>query len=538
MSDKIEQIIEALRKKILESAIRGELVPQNPDDEPASVLLERIAEEREKLIREKKIKKPKTTSRIFRRDGHFYESINGGEPTCIDDDIPFDIPDSWEWCRLTSVCSFLSRGKSPKYSETEKKYPVFAQKCNLKEGGISLEKARFLDPKTIEKWQEVYKLQSGDILINSTGTGTVCRTRVFNESCLGHYPFTVPDSHVTVVRTFNAINSFFVFAFVESVETQKYLEENLSGSTNQKELYIGVLENLLIPIPPAKEQENMVNEIASLFAKLETISISRRYYKRILSETPTSLRQQLIQSAIQGQLVPQNPNDEPASVLLERIAEERASKMGKKAVKSMSRIERRGSKTYELFPDGSEKDISDEIPFEIPSSWEWARLSTLLESCSTGPFGSMLHKSDYVDFQKGIPLINPTNIKEGIICSLGIQKVSGEKADCLAKYRLKEGDIILARRGDLSKCAVITKAESKWLCGTGSFFLHLTMIENAYFCCVYSSQYTQSILLGDSVGSTMQNLNQSVLNNLLMPIPPLQEQHRIVEKLDALLKLE
>ena len=149
----------------------------------------------------------------------------------------------------------------------------------------------------------------------------------------------------------------------------------------------------------------------------------------------------------------------------------------------------------------------------------------------------MLHKSDYVDFQKGIPLINPTNIKEGIICTLGIQKVSEEKADCLAKYRLKEGDIILARRGDLSKCAVITKAESKWLCGTGSFFLHLTMIENAYFCCVYSSQYTQSILLGDSVGSTMQNLNQSVLNNLLMPIPPLQEQHRIVEKLDALLKL-
>ena len=145
MSDKIERIIDALRKKILESAIRGELVPQNPEDEPASKLLERIAEERERLIRERKIKKPKSTSRIFRRDGHFYESINGGEATCIDDDIPFETPDSWEWCRLTSVCSFLSRGKSPKYSETEKKYPVFAQKCNLKEGGVSLEKARFLD---------------------------------------------------------------------------------------------------------------------------------------------------------------------------------------------------------------------------------------------------------------------------------------------------------------------------------------------------------------------------------------------------------
>ena len=293
----------------------------------------------------------------------------------------------------------------------------------------------------------------------------------------------------------------------------------------------------LIPLPPKRESSRIVKEIESYYSALEKIQDSRARYKRILSETPTSLRQQLIQAAIQGQLVPQNPNDEPASVLLERIAQERTAKLGKKAVKSMSRIERRGSKTYELFPDGSKKDISDEIPFDIPSSWEWARLSTLLECCSTGPFGSMLHKSDYVDFPKGIPLINPTNIKEGIICSLGIQKVSKEKADCLAKYRLKEGDIILARRGDLSKCAVITKAESKWLCGTGSFFLPLTMIENAYFCCVYSSQYTQSILFGDSVGSTMQNLNQSVLNNLLMPIPPLQEQHRIVEKLDALLKL-
>ena len=103
MSDKIERIINALRKKILESAIRGELVPQNPDDQPASELLARIAEEREQLIKEKKIKKPKSTSRIFRRDGHFYESINGGSPVCIDDDIPFEIPDSWEWCRLTSV---------------------------------------------------------------------------------------------------------------------------------------------------------------------------------------------------------------------------------------------------------------------------------------------------------------------------------------------------------------------------------------------------------------------------------------------------
>ncbi len=341
-----------------------------------------------------------------------------------------------------------------------------------------------------------------------------------------------------IARTFDEkiIPSFLLVLFKSEYFIRKGLA-TFTGTAGQQRISSDFFSSFLVALPPTNEQIRLVRAVQNRFQALNDIEKSRRYYKRIRSETPTSLRQQLIQAAIQGQLVPQNPSDEPASVLLERIAQERTAKLGKKAAKSMSRIERRGSKTYELFPDGSEKDISDEIPFEIPDSWEWARLSTLLESCSTGPFGSMLHKSDYVDFQKGIPLINPINIKEGIICSLGIQKVSKEKADCLAKYRLKEGDIILARRGDLSKCAVITKAESKWLCGTGSFFLHLTMIENAYFCCVYSSQYTQGILLGDSVGSTMQNLNQSVLNNLLMPIPPLQEQHRIVEKLGALLKL-
>ena len=510
MSDKIERIIDALRKKILEEAIRGNLVPQNPEDEPASVLLQRIEAERERLIKEKKIKRPKSVSKIFRRDGHFYESINGGEPTCIDDDIPFDIPDSWEWCRLTSVCSFLSRGKSPKYSETEKKYPVFAQKCNLKEGGISLEKARFLDPKTIEKWQEVYKLQSGDILINSTGTGTVCRTRVFNESCLGHYPFTVPDSHVTVVRTFNAINSFFIFSYIEAVETQKYLEENLTGSTNQKELYIGVLENLLIPVPPAKEQGNIVNEIAALCKKLETISVSRRYYKRIRSETPTSLRQQLIQAAIQGQLVPQNPNDEPATILLERIAQERIAKQGKKAAKSMCRIERRGSKTYEIFPDGSEKDISGEIPFNIPLSWEWSRL------------GHICINRD----SERVPLSCTQREKQQKLydyygASGVIDKVESYLFDSKLLLIGEDGANLINRSTDIAFFA-----EGKYWVNNHAHVLDSFEAMPLDFLRLYIN----SISLAPFVTGTAQpKLNQERLNAILVPVPPCCEQQRIVD---------
>ena len=172
---------------------------------------------------------------------------------------------------LNDLCSFLSRGKSPKYSENDKIYPVFAQKCNLKEGGVSLEQARFLDPSTIDKWDSKYKLQTGDVLVNSTGTGTVGRTRLFNESCLGKYPFVVPDSHISVVRTFEEINSKYVFAYMSSLLVQLYLEDNLAGSTNQKELYIGVLENLYFPLPPLSEQQRIVTKIEELFSTLDNI---------------------------------------------------------------------------------------------------------------------------------------------------------------------------------------------------------------------------------------------------------------------------
>ena len=218
-----------LRQKILDLAIRGKLVPQDPNDEPASVLLERIKEEKERLIKEGKIRKSKKT---VSSDTPHYENV------------PFEIPDNWVWTTLEEICLFLSRGKSPKYSDTDKTYPVFAQKCNLKEGGISLEQARFLDPSTICKWSEEYKLKTGDVLVNSTGTGTVGRTRLFHESYLKNYPFVVPDSHVSVIRTTNEIKSEFVFAYISSQLIQRHLEDNLAGSTNQKELYIGGLSDL------------------------------------------------------------------------------------------------------------------------------------------------------------------------------------------------------------------------------------------------------------------------------------------------------
>ena len=186
--------------------------------------------------------------------------------------VPFDLPKTWQLTKLKDLCVFLSRGKSPKYSETDKTYPVFAQKCNLKDGGISLEHARFLDPTTVSKWKDVYKLQDGDILINSTGTGTVCRTRLFKTRYLNNYPFVVPDSHVSVIRLHKLISPEYACIVLSSNASQSYMMDNLAGSTNQKELYISVLENLIFPVPPIEEQRRIVYIVKKISEYIDKIA--------------------------------------------------------------------------------------------------------------------------------------------------------------------------------------------------------------------------------------------------------------------------
>ena len=228
--------------------------------------------------------------------------------------MPFEVPENWGWTTIGELCSFLSRGKSPKYSE-ERKYPVFAQKCNLYDGDISLEKARFLDPKTISKWSDEYKLIDGDILVNSTGTGTVGRTRLFHSDVLGDYPFVVPDSHVSVIRSFEEIESKFVLAFLSSDYGQTYIEDNLAGSTNQKELYIGVLDNMQFPLPPHEEQLRIVTTVDKWFTLIDTLESA----KEDLQTSIAQAKSKILDLAIHGKLVPQDPNDEPAIELLKRI---------------------------------------------------------------------------------------------------------------------------------------------------------------------------------------------------------------------------
>ena len=247
-----------------------------------------------------------------------------------------------------------------------------------------------------------------------------------------------------------------------------------------------------------------------------------------------ALRQKILDLAIRGKLAPQDPNNEPASVLLERIRAEKLQmvkdgKLKSKDIKNDTIIFKGDDNLhYEKFADGSVKCIEDEIPFELPEGWAWARLASLIELFITGPFGSALHKSDYVT--DGIPLINPINIIDGKVIPVDKMQVSSETVKRLSSFKVATNDIVIARRGDMGRCAVVQLAQKGWLCGTGSFILRLpAVLCSEYFAVCLRSPYAVEHMSVNSIGNTMLNLNQTILKSILMPVPPCAEQNRIIK---------
>ena len=257
-----EEIYDKLKKSILQYAIQGKLVPQDPNDEPASVLLERIrAEKRAKLG------KKYVDSYIYKGDDNCYYEKVGETVTNISDEIPFDLPENWAWCRLQMICLYIHRGKSPTYG-TERILPIIAQKCN-QWSGIQTQKCLFADRATIKKYTEEQYLCVGDIIINSTGTGTVGRTGYVDDTLFKEYPKFVADSHVTVVRPLEHIDSKYIYLFLKSPVIQTDIEAKCSGSTNQIELATKTIQSYLIPLPPVAEQYRITSMFFALEARLK-----------------------------------------------------------------------------------------------------------------------------------------------------------------------------------------------------------------------------------------------------------------------------
>ena len=258
-----KRLLSALPKSILQEAIQGKLVPQDTTEEPASTLLQKIRDEKNRLVVEGKLKKKDLTdSIIFKGDDNKYYENNSGKISCIDDEIPFEIPSNWVWARLDNICSFIHRGKSPKYSLV-KKYPVIAQKCN-QWSGFSIEKARFIEPNSLSSYKDDYFLQDKDLMWNSTGLGTLGRMAIYY-TALNPYELAVADSHVTIIRPLKQyIVPEFLYYYFASNTVQSVIEEKSDGSTKQKELSTKTIQAYLAPLPPLAEQYRIVQQIKSV----------------------------------------------------------------------------------------------------------------------------------------------------------------------------------------------------------------------------------------------------------------------------------
>ena len=239
-----------LKNALLQEAVQGKLVPQIASEGNARDLLEEIRKEKARLVREGKIKREKML------------------PEIAEDEIPFDIPENWCWCRLGEICNEIKRGKSPKYAD-KSKYLAFAQKCNVKTGGIDLGLALYLDENSFSRYSEADNLIQGDIVINSTGGGTMGRVGLYETKVPDEIKGVYPDSHVTVIRSIGNISQQYLYYVLKL--NQPILEKNGAGSTNQTELKPVFLANFTIPLPPLAEQKRIVAAIEKILPLCEKL---------------------------------------------------------------------------------------------------------------------------------------------------------------------------------------------------------------------------------------------------------------------------
>lgn len=494
-----------LTDSILQMAIQGKLVPQDPNDEPASVLLEHIREEKRRLVTEGKLKANDIV-----------------EKPIEEQDYPYAIPESWEWVRLEDITIYISRGKSPVYSET-KKYPVVAQKCN-QWSGFSLEKAKFADPKTVDKYAEERLLQNGDLLWNSTGIGTLGRIAIYDSS-VNEYGWAVADSHVTVIRTrTDFCFSKFLYYYFASPEVQRVIEDKSDGSTKQKELAQETVRKYEVPLPPLAEQHRIVERIEEYLPVIKEYGEAYDEASKMDAELPDRLKKSILQEAIMGKLGTQDPNDEPASSLLEDIRAEKQRLVQEGLLKKKDLVETPVE--------------DDEIPFNIPKTWEWGRLGDFFTIGS----GLSYKKEDLqITSDNKVRVLRGGNISFGDWCQKPDDIFIAKKfvADELL---LKEWTFITPAVSSLEhmgKTALIRESYDDIV--VGGFILMLFPVYKSrpfleYLNFLFQSYYYRQLCqsLTNKSGQAFYNLSRTKLLNAVIPIPPLAEQHRIVQKIEEL----
>ena len=519
-----------LKNSILLMAVQGKLVPQDPNDEPASVLLERIHAEKERLIKEKKIKREKNPSVIFKgADNTPYEKI-GDEVRSLADEVPFDIPDSWEWVRIRSLGEIV-RGSGIKRNETVPQgcpcvrygelYTTYQTSFTAATSFISAE----LDEKCKH-------FSYGVVLMTLTGENKPDIAKAV--AYLGANPVAAGGDLAFWTR--HGMNPLFLSYIMAS---PYIISRKVALATGDIIVHISgdKLGTILLPVPPLAEQEKIVARIQNLELVIKDYAQKATMLQALEGTFPEALKKSILQEAVQGKLVPQDPSDEPAEALLERIRAEkrRLIKEGKiKKDKHESVIFRRDNSHYEK--RGSEEVcIDDEIPFEVPPSWALIRLDNI-GIYRKGPFGSSLTKSMFVP--KGADTVKVYEQKNAIQKdhTLGTYYITRQYYESkMRSFTVEPGDILVSCAGTIGETYVLP--EQIGLGIINQALMRMTIfapIDLDYFL-LYFDYVLKQTAKEISKGSAIKNIPPfEIFKKLILPLPPLEEQKRIVEKVREL----
>ena len=509
-----------LKNSILQWAIQGKLVPQDPNDEPASILLEKIRQEKERLIKEKKIKRDKNASIIYHgEDNSYYEKILAtGEVKCIDEEVPFEIPKGWEWCRLVEV------GKTETGTTPSKSHPEYFG-----------DYIPFLGPANILNSKIVNVTQGlSDIGVDY---GRIVPKNTILQVCIGGSigKCAITDKPATFNQQINSITPYLCnVEFVHIVLQSEYFRQAIMDKATGTATPIinrGNWETLLFPLPPINEQKRIVANITELTHFLGIYSNKQEELNKLNSNMYQRLKKAILQEAIQGKLVPQIAEEGTAQDLLKQIKEEKLKlvkegKLKKSALNDSVIFRGDDNKYYEKIGKKC-MDITEEIPFDLPDSWSWARGKSVFM-----PMESTKPSSDFVYID-----VDAVNNRLNIIDKP--KKVRIENAPSRATRKLHKNDLLFSMvRPYLKNIALVDDIYKDAIASTGFYvitpslgyypmFLYYLMLSN------YVVDGLNSFMKGDNSPS----INNCHIENYLYPLPPIEEQQRIVEKIEQLMQL-
>ena len=523
-----------LKNSILQWAIQGKLVPQDPNDEPASVLLDKIRQEKERLIKEKKIKRDKNASIIYRgEDNSYYEKMLAtGEVKCIDEEIPFDVPQGWEWCRLGELISYQN-GYAYTSSELNKEgkgLPVI-KSGNLMTYEVVLKPNNdYVENPSTKMLASAIK--KGDLLMclssqsdNPEPLGKTAIYKVNNTALL--------NQRVLKMRPWLEDMLEYIYYAINS-EYFHYTVSHQGGGSAQANLKLGHVLSMLIPLAPLKEEIRIVDKINTIMPLVHQYETTFLKQKKLNSELNDRLKSAILQEAIQGKLVPQIAEEGTAKEQLEQIKVEKQKlvKEGKLKKSSLndSVIFRGGDSRYYEKIGKKCVDITEEIPFEIPNNWAWSRLSSM---CSiVNGFTPLRSESRFWDCGT-INWFTVEDIKkQGEIIYSTKQKITDEAT---SKERIvRAGSVLLCCTASVGQCAL-----AKIDLTTNQQFNALTvkdvnssiLTDNYLFWFAKTLKQTLHRLSGKT---TFEFVSVKKVGNILIPLPPLKEQQRIVAQIEKL----